>query len=61
MNTTKALAIIFLAVWLILTGISHLFGISIPALGHFIMNLLALTSGVLLLVSLRHCCDSKHK
>lgn len=60
MSTVKALAIIFLAVYLILTGAGHFLGISAPAVGFF-TQLLALASGVLLLVSLRHCCDMKHK
>ena len=61
MHTVKALAIILLAVYLIFTGLTQLLGISVPALGGFLMQLLALTSGVLLLVSLRHCCEIKHK
>ena len=60
MGTCKALAIIFLAVFLILTGLISVLGVSVPALGAFLINSLAVASGVLLLISLRHCCET-HK
>lgn len=54
------LAFIFLAVWLLLTGLIGLAGIALSPILSVIMNLLALAAGIMLLVSAGKChcsCD----
>jgi len=47
MKITKNLGMIFLAIWLIITGIMQLVSIPIPAM---IMAILAIVAGVLILI-----------
>ena len=51
MDIVKLLGVIFLAVYLILTG----FGVSFVVLSHDIVHLFAVIAGVLMLVSVRKC------
>jgi hypothetical protein len=48
MRRAGSVAYLFLAVWLILMGLSQLFGLSFPGMG-VIMGILALVAGLLLL------------
>ena len=45
----KQLGMLFLAIWLILTGLLPLLSISIPG-GDLVMNLLAVAAGILILL-----------
>lgn len=64
MRHMHVLAIVLLAVWLVLTGFVGLAGIAVPTVLAAIMNVVALASGVLFLVTVGKCyceCDKCSK
>lgn len=61
MHIVKMIAMIFLAVYLILTGMSTMSEIALAPMASNILNLLALSSGILILISLGKCCHINGK
>ncbi len=62
MNIVKALGVIFLAVYLILTGLAGIAGVSLSPIAANVLHLLAIASGVLMLISIRkyyEICEKK--
>lgn len=60
MRIVHVFAFVFLAIWLVLTGVLGLAGIAVSAVLAVIMNILALASGVLFLITVGKCyceCD----
>ena len=51
MDYVKLFGVVFLAVYLILTGL----GVVIDVGAHNVVNFFAVVAGILMLVSLRHC------
>lgn len=49
MKLTRNLGMLLLGIWLIMTGLVHVFSISIPAMGT-LLPLLAIVAGVLILL-----------
>ena len=64
MELTKILSLLFLAIYLILTGLSQL-GIMLSLISSGLVGFFALGAGILLLIrgikwcSVHHCCGSK--
>lgn len=56
MKIAHVVALVFLAVWLLLTGIVGLAAIPVPHFLGIIMNLLALIAGILFLITVGRCC-----
>lgn len=52
MNIVKMIAMIFLAIYLILTGLAAMSEITLAPLAKNVIDLLAISSGVLILVSI---------
>jgi len=64
MRIVHVLAFVFLAIWLVLTGLVGLAGISFSPVLAVIMNVLALVAGIFFLLSVGKCCgecDHCHK
>lgn len=61
MKVIHVLAFVFLAVFLIISGIVGLAGIVLSPVLATILNLLALAAGVLFLVSVGKCCHECHE
>ncbi len=59
MGVVKKLGMIFLAVYLIITGVAALGGIALPTHIDQARDLLAVVSGILILISIGTFCD-KH-
>jgi hypothetical protein len=59
MDYIKLVGVVFLAVYLILTGL----GVVIDFGGYHLVNFFAVVAGVLMLISLRHCvsCHTENK
>lgn len=55
MNIVKIIGFIFLAIYLILTGLSTMSEVSLAPLAKHILDLLAVASGVLILLSVGRC------
>lgn len=63
MRIVHVFAFVFLAVWLVLTGLVGLAGITLSPVLAVIMNILALASGILFLITVGKCyceCDRCH-
>lgn len=56
MNWVKVLGVVFLAVYLILTG----FGVAIPVGTYDLVRLFAVVAGVLMLFGVKECCSVCH-
>lgn len=52
MNIIKMIAMIFLAIYLIITGLAMMSEIQLAPLAKYIVELLAIASGVLILISI---------
>lgn len=69
MKVVYLISVVFLGIWLILVGIVGLAGLQVPVVLGIIMNLLALISGILFLLTVGKCycscnkcsCDSERK
>lgn len=59
MNAVKILGIIFLAVYLIFTGAISIFEVSPGMFAKVILDLLAIASGILILISIGRCCHKE--
>lgn len=60
MNIVKMIGMIFLAVYLILSGLSEMSEISLAPIARSIVDLFALVAGILILVSIgRFVCPKK--
>ena len=57
MDWVKVLGVVFLAVYLILTGL----GVTIDVWTHDLVHFFAVVAGVLMLISVRHCCGVCHR
>lgn len=55
MKIVYLIAFVFLGIWLILSGIIGLAGMQVPMVLGLIMNLLALISGILFLITVGKC------
>lgn len=53
MDYVKVFSVVFLAVYLILTGL----GVVVDVGAHNVVNFFGVAAGVLLLISLRHCAS----
>lgn len=56
MDWVKVLSVVFLAVYLILSGL----GVVIDVGGHHLVNYFGVVAGILMLISLRHCVSCHH-
>lgn len=56
MDYVKIVGVVFLAVYLILSGL----GVVVDVGGYHLVNLFAVVAGVLMLISLRHCAVCHH-
>lgn len=52
MGAVKKLAMIFLAIYLLVTGIATIGGVVLPGVANFIVQLLAILSGLFIFISL---------
>ncbi len=64
MGAVKKFGMLFLAIYLILTGFMALSGMAVPMYVELVRELSALVAGILILVSMRSCgckvCDNNH-
>ncbi len=60
MNVVKVIAMILLAVYLILTGLSTMSEIHLAPLARYIVDLIAIVAGVLILISIGRFIPHKH-
>ena len=56
MYVVKVLGMIFLAIYLILTGVATIFEATPGTFVRIVMDLLAISSGILILISIGRCC-----
>lgn len=61
MHYVKTVAMILLAVWLILIAIADLSGVQLPSFANFVLGLIAVVSGILMLLGIREflCCEEE--
>ena len=59
MTIVKMIAMIFLAIYLILTGLAAMSDITLSHLAKNVIDLLAISSGVLILISIGRCIPHK--
>lgn len=61
MYSVKSLGMIFLAVYLILNGVSTIFGTTPWAFVRVVMDLFAIASGILILISIGKFCPHEEE
>jgi hypothetical protein len=61
MNVTKMIAMIFLAIYLVLTGLAMMSEVNLAPMAKNIVHLIAMASGVLILVSIGKFSTHKGK
>jgi hypothetical protein len=61
MSVTKMIAMIFLAIYLILTGLAMMSEVNLAPMAKNIVNLIAMASGVLILISVGKTAPHKEK
>lgn len=59
MNIVKMIAMIFLAIYLILIGLASMSEITLAPLAKHVIDLLAISSGILILISIGKCIPCK--